>query len=184
MGWMHHQSMMEKFLLQRQRSVLHMYRRLSSVRVLSFVYPSGLVRDWSMSIVHKLTDVSIRCSAVQRLVNRRPSAGSAQFQIVIDRYFGDLQARWEQWVAGERAASFHLYNRCVEDLFNMGAVFAILVHRYYTEPVHTSRSFRVQRCLVANRWLVPVYDPLRGMIEIDFVCPASFVERWCDVTHL
>ena len=86
-SWQHHQSHKALKLLKKLKYAMFMYKRLLPLPGLTFLYPAGLVRDWSAIIMRDFADVSVRRSAVRRLISSGPRAGSAHFQQRIESHF-------------------------------------------------------------------------------------------------
>ena len=77
-----------------------------------------------------------------------------------------------------RGESFFLRDVDVETLFQMGPVFMLVVNLFFGTAFHQQPNCGPRWCLASLCCLVPMYDMLRNMVELDFEPPASLVERW------
>ena len=77
--------------------------------------------------------------------------------------------------------SFFLRGVDVETLFQMCPVFMIVVNLFFGKAFPQRPNCGPRRCLASLRWLVPLYEMLRNMVEFNFEPPAILVERWREI---
>ena len=77
-----------------------------------------------------------------------------------------------------RDERFLLRDVNVETLFQVGLVFMLVANLFYGTEIHHLPNCGPRRCLPSLRCLVPLYDMLRNMVELNFEPPASLVKRW------